>query len=278
MSFDQPNTNTGPAADINRALSCVILAAGKGTRMESELPKVMHQAFGRPLVKWVVDAARDETVGADSVVLVVGFGREQLEAAFAPQPNWLHFALQAEQLGTGHAIDQARAFFSDEDARKNTDILVLCGDGPLIRAETLNALRQRHQSTGAAATLATATLEDATGYGRIVRNAAGNFDRIVEQKDATDDQRLINEINPSYYIFRADALFDTLPRLSNSNANGEYYITDLFELLRADGERIEVLNAVPAEDVLSVNTLDQLATVDSVLRQRASTQLLETER
>ena len=252
----------------DRALAAVILAAGKGTRMNSAIPKVMHEACGRPLVHWVVDAVHAPGVEATPVVLVVGFGRELVEESYEPCPDYIEFAIQEEQLGTGHAIDMARGFFEDETVRADTDVLVLCGDGPLIRPETLIELRERHIASGAGATLATAILDDATGYGRIQRTADGAFDRIVEQKDATPEQLEIREVNPSYYIFRADALFDRLGRLGNQNASGEYYITDVFELMKNDGLRVEVVDAVPAEDVLSINNPEQLAEVESILEAR----------
>jgi bifunctional UDP-N-acetylglucosamine pyrophosphorylase/glucosamine-1-phosphate N-acetyltransferase len=266
MSTEQ---NQDPAP---RTLSAVVLAAGKGTRMHSDLPKVMHEACGRPLVHWVVDALHAPGIESSPIVLVVGFGRELVEASFQPKPDWLRFAIQEEQLGTGHAIDMARPFFEDAARRETTDVLVLCGDGPLIRRETLEELHRRHVETGAAATLATAILEDATGYGRIQRSSDGSFDRIVEQKDATPEQLELKEVNPSYYIFRADALFDRLGRLGNTNASGEYYITDVFELMKSDGLRVEVVDAVPPEDVLSINTLEQLSEVEAILAARGVSQ------
>ena len=265
MSTEQ---NQNPAT---RTLSAVVLAAGKGTRMHSDLPKVMHEACGRPLVHWVVDALHAPGIESSPIVLVVGFGRELVEQSFDPRPEWLRFAVQEQQLGTGHAIDMARASFDDPSDRENTDVLVLCGDGPLIRPETLQELHRRHVETGAAATLATAILEDASGYGRIQRAADGSFDRIVEQKDATPEQLALKEVNPSYYIFRAEALFDRLGRLSNQNASGEYYITDVFELMKLDGLRVEVVDAVPSEDVLSINTLEQLDEVEAILATRHAT-------
>ena len=249
-------------------VDAVILAAGKGSRMQSDLPKVMHEACSRPLVHWVVDALHANTIAAKPTILVVGVGRELVENSFEPRPEWLEFVLQAEQLGTGHAIDMARPFFEDEDVRRTTDVLVLCGDGPLVRPETLAMLHDRHLQTGAAATLATAIVDDPSGYGRIQRTPEGAFDRIVEEKDATPDQIGINEINPSYYVFRADALFDRLGRLGNDNASGEYYITDVFELMRNDGLTVELVDAVPPEDVLSINTPEQLAEVETILRAR----------
>ena len=251
-----------------RTRAAVVLAAGKGERMQTELPKVMHEACGRPLVHWVVDAVHSKEIDAQPVVLVVGEGRELVESSWSERPDWLQFVEQEEQLGTGHAVDMAREIFPDESTRTNTDIFVLCGDGPLIRSSTLEALRKRHEETGAAATIATGTLEDPEGYGRVQRNADGSFDRIVEQKDATPEQLSIKEVNPSYYLFRADALFDRTSRLGNDNAKGEYYITDIFELMKAEGLRVEIVEAVPPDDVLSINNPEQLAVVEKILRTR----------
>jgi len=245
-------------------LSAIVLAAGKGTRMKSELPKVMHHAAGKPMVTWVVKASRD--AGATAVVLVVGHMAQLVEDAFGDTNPACHFVRQNPQLGTGHAVDQARALA--ERGALGEHCFVLCGDGPLIRAETLQKLLQKHLAANASASLATSVVQDATGYGRIQRDANGNFQRIVEQKDATTAQLAIREINPSYYLFRTVDLFDALTRVTNQNASGEYYITDVFELLLKDGRRVEVVDAVPPEDVLSVNTPEQLAEVDAILRQR----------
>jgi bifunctional UDP-N-acetylglucosamine pyrophosphorylase/glucosamine-1-phosphate N-acetyltransferase len=258
-----------------RGLAAVILAAGKGTRMQSDLPKVMHEVGDRPMVHWVVDAVRASPLEASPVAVVVGFKRETVEDSFDPRPDWMQFPVQEEQLGTGHAIDMASPMFQDEALLKNTDVMVLCGDGPLIRTDTLAMMLERHTTTGAAATLATARIKDPSGYGRIQRDAEGRFQKIVEQKDATPEQLQIDEVNPSYYVFKADELFSRLSRLKNDNANGEYYITDVFELMNSDGLLIEVIDAVAAEDILSINNPDQLATVDSVLRQRMATNLTE---
>jgi bifunctional UDP-N-acetylglucosamine pyrophosphorylase / glucosamine-1-phosphate N-acetyltransferase len=248
-------------------LSSIVLAAGKGTRMKSDLPKVMHPAAGEPMVKWVVQASRE--AGAKEVVLVVGHMAELVTEAFAADRPACHFVTQSPQLGTGHAVDQARPLFVK--GLLGEHCFVLCGDGPLIRAQTLRTLLQRHLTSGAAASLATSVVADATGYGRIERDANGRFLRIVEQKDATEAQRAIREINPSYYLFRTADLFDALTRVTNQNASGEYYITDVFELLLKDGKRVEVVDAVPPEDVLSVNTPEQLAEVDAILRRRLGT-------
>lgn len=243
--------------------SAIVLAAGKGTRMKSDLPKVMHPAAGAPMVQWVVDAAR--AVGCSPVVLVVGHGAHLVRAHFEGQAD-IEFAMQSPQYGTGHAVDQARPVFARGGLGEET--LVLCGDGPLIRPATLETLLETHRESGASATLATAMLDDPTGYGRIERDAHGRFARIVEQKDATPAQLALREVNPSYYCFRTEHLFDALTRVTNQNASGEYYITDVFELLLRDGRRVSVVDAVPPEDVLSVNTPEQLAEVDRILRAR----------
>ena len=243
--------------------SAIVLAAGKGTRMKSDLPKVMHPAHGRPMVEWVVDAARG--AGCAPVVLVVGHGAPLVRGHFAGRPG-TEFVVQDPQLGTGHAVDMARPLF--ERGMLGEETLVLCGDGPLIRAHTLQALLTTHRESGAAATLATAVIPDPAGYGRIERDAHGRFARIVEQKDATPAQLALREVNPSYYCFRTADLFDALRRVTNQNASGEYYITDVFELLLRDGKRVSVVDAVPPEDVLSVNTPEQLAEVSAILASR----------
>ena len=148
------------------------------------------------------------------------------------------------------------------------DVLTLCGDGPLVRVETLDLLMMRHVETGAAASLATAKLKDPSGYGRIVRDGEGRFAGIVEEKNATAEQRAIREVNPSYYCFRGPALFDALGRVKRDEVSGEYYLTDVPGLLLSEGRRVEVVDSVPPEDVLSINTPEQLAEVDRVLRHR----------
>jgi bifunctional UDP-N-acetylglucosamine pyrophosphorylase / glucosamine-1-phosphate N-acetyltransferase len=257
------DSEPGAASGEQRRLGAIVLAAGKGTRMKSDLPKVMHAACGRPMVAWVVDAAR--RVGAQGITLVIGHGAEIVRGAFASEGD-LRFAMQMPQLGTGHAVDQARPHFMPD--RAADDVLVLCGDGPLVRPATLRTLVERHRTSGAAATLATGVVADPAGYGRIERDERGDFRRIVEQKDATPAQLAIREINPSYYCFRVGPLFDALAKVDNRNASGEYYLTDVFELLLREGSRVAVVDAVPPEDVLSVNTPEQLAEVERILTAR----------
>lgn len=249
-------------------LSAVVLAAGKGTRMNSDLPKVVHEAHGRPMVRWVVEACR--AAGATPVVLVVGHRADDVRRVFAGDDTDLAWALQTEQRGTGHAVAQAEAPLMAAHRAGATDCLVLYGDGPLIRLATLLTLVERHRASGAAATLATAVIDDPTGYGRILRDSAGRFLAIREQKDASDAERAIREINPGYYCFGIAELFSALARVDSANASGEVYLTDVFEILLRDGRHIEVVAAVPPEDVLSVNTPEQLRTVSALLERRAS--------
>ena len=254
-------------------LAAVLLAAGKGTRMKSDLPKVVHRVMNRPMVAWVVDACRE--AGVAEIVVVVGYGADAVREALSAEvaageagngPR-IRFAEQTQQLGTGDAARAAVPALADHPA--DGTVLIMCGDGPLITGETLTRILDQHRDTGAAATLATAELDDPTGYGRVLRDAQGHFLAIVEQKDATPEQLAVREVNPSYYAFRAGPLFEQLAQLSNDNAQGEYYLTDIPGMLREAGETVGVANAVPADQILGVNTLDDLAHVDGVLRGRA---------
>lgn len=253
-------------------LGAIILAAGKGKRMNSDLPKVAHPVAGQPMVRWVVQAVRE--LNAQPIVLVVGHGADHVRRMFEQDSQDIVFVTQHEQLGTGHAVDQARPVF--REMMDQTDVLVLAGDGPLVRAGTLRTLLEAHRRTKAAATLATSVIPHPDGYGRIVRDSLGRFSRIVEQKDASPDELKIHEVNPSYYCFQAAPLFEMLQRVDNRNASGEYYITDVFTHLLANGHGVEVIDAVPPEDVLSINDPHQLAEVDAILRARMSSSSTST--
>lgn len=239
-----------------------------GKRMQSDLPKVLHPVGdpARPMVQAVVDACRE--AGCRRIVLVVGYKQELVREVMEGQSD-VEFAVQGEQLGTGHAVRCAEPLFEMEKAEPGHDVFVLAGDGPLIRASTLQTLLGRHRSTDAAASLATSRIADPTGYGRIVRDGKGKFKAIVEHKDCTPEQLRINEVNPSYYCFDAGALFATLAKVTRNAGSGEYYITDVPGLLLAGGRRVEVIDAVPPEDILSINTPEQLAEVDRIYRSRS---------
>jgi bifunctional UDP-N-acetylglucosamine pyrophosphorylase/glucosamine-1-phosphate N-acetyltransferase len=254
---DQP-----PRSGARRPLAAIILAAGKGTRMGSDLPKVVHRVAGRAMVAWVVDAVRE--AGAERIILIVGHGAEHVRAVFAGADKDLEFVVQDRQLGTGHATLCAAPALRGFDG----DVLVLAGDGPLIRAETIRAMCRRHRDTGAAATLATSVIDDPTGYGRVLRDEAGRFRAIVEHRNASPEEREIREVYPSYACFDARRLFAMLERLEPDRVSGEHYVTDVPAMLRAAGERVELIDAVPPEDVLSINTPEQLAEVDAILATR----------
>ncbi|QQE11700.1 NTP transferase domain-containing protein [Planctomycetota bacterium] len=262
MANDMPDISLDK--DNRPAPAAIILAAGKGTRMGGDLPKVLHETADAPMVKWVVKACKD--AGVKKCVIVVGYKSELVKEALAGEED-IAFVEQTEQLGTGHATQMAQPEFENEPV---TDIFVLAGDGPLIRSKTLARLLEVHRRRKASSTLATAVIEDPSGYGRVVRTPNGEFDAIVEQKDATEEQLKINEVNPSYYCFRSDALFAGLSETDNKNKQGEYYLTDVPGLLKKQGQTVAVVDAVPAEDVLSINTQEQLKMVDEILRNRIS--------
>lgn len=262
MTTQQRDNQGNASSGGDRRLAAVILAAGKGTRMKSDLPKVVHEVADRPMIAWVVDAVR--AAGADRIVLIIGHGAERVRSVFEGDDADIEYAIQAEQLGTGHATQCAAPLLADFTG----DVLVLAGDGPLIRAETIETMWDRHRETNAVATLATSNIDDPTGYGRIVRDGDGRFVAIVEHKNCTPEQREIREIYPSYACFDCATLFETLSRLTANELTGEYYVTDAPQMIRDGGGRVEVVDAVPPEDVLSINTLEQLADVDRVLRQR----------
>ncbi len=233
--------------------------------MGSDLPKVMHEIAGEPMVRHVVRACVE--AGCDRVVVVVGYGQQLVREALADFPQ-VQFAVQDEQLGTGHAVRCAQPHFESDGSIEECDVFVLCGDGPLIRTETLGVLLDRHRAGGsgqsAAATLATSVIADPTGYGRVVRDEGGQFVEIVEHKVATPEQLAICEVNPSYYCFQAVRLFWALERVERNETSGEYYVTDAPRILLEAGHRVEVVDAVPPEDVLSINTIEELARVDEV--------------
>jgi bifunctional UDP-N-acetylglucosamine pyrophosphorylase/glucosamine-1-phosphate N-acetyltransferase len=241
--------------------TAVILAAGKSTRMKSRKPKVLHEVCGKPLLHYVLEAAFG--AGCDRAIVVVGFGKEQVQAAFVHERR-IDWVEQTEQLGTGHAVRVCEA----ELRKHKGDIFILAGDGPLVRADNLRTLRHAHHEEKAAASLATAVVDDPTGYGRIVRDSKGEFLEIVEHLDATPEQQKIREVNPSIYCAKVDDLLFALANLKNENKKGEYYLTDIFGILRNAGKKTTAVQAVSAEDVLSINSRDQQAQVDAILQDR----------
>ena len=244
---------------MSKQLAAVILAAGQGTRMKSTLPKVLHHVCGVPMLGHVVKAA--QALGATQVVPVIGHGADKVRQALAGEE--LQFALQTEQLGTGHALLCAEDAIVGFDG----DLLLLCGDVPLLRDETLQALVDHHREHTAAVTILTACMDDPTGYGRIIRGEDG-VERIVEQKDASEAERAVNEINTGIYLFRAPDVFNFLKNLDNQNAQGEYYLTDVVAAARQAGQRVEALSVKEPEEAMGINDRVQLAQADKIMRAR----------
>lgn len=236
----------------------VILAAGKGTRMNSDLPKVLHKVQGKPMVHYSIQAAKD--AGASEVDVIVGYQSQLVRREVV---DVVQFTEQREQLGTGHAVNSARDFIGTEG-----DILVLCGDTPLITASTIQRLYDKHKHESNGVTVLSAIMDDPTGYGRIVRDDDGRFIKIVEHKDCTEEELSVREVNSGMYIFNAEALSASLGLLKNDNAQGEYYLTDTVAIIKNAGLKI---NALPVEDndeILGVNTLEQLAVAESIMAAR----------
>jgi UDP-N-acetylglucosamine diphosphorylase/glucosamine-1-phosphate N-acetyltransferase len=234
-------------------VAAVILAAGMGKRMKSDLPKVLHEVGGRPMLLHVVDAVK--SIGASPVVVITGYQAERVEAAC--EGAGVIFARQEEQLGTGHAVMQAEPVLAGHDGT----VVVLNGDVPGLRPRTIRDFIAYHDGEHAVATVLTAMLDDPAGYGRIVRDADGRLLRIVEQKDATEGERAIREINSGLFCFSGPELFSALKRVTRRNAQNEYYITDVIGLLAAEGKRVAAWCIEDAREVAGINNPDELDAV-----------------
>ncbi|MBR3834562.1 MAG: NTP transferase domain-containing protein [Lachnospiraceae bacterium] len=241
-------------------LKAVILAAGKGTRMNSELPKVVHKCLEQPMVHYVIKAAKD--AGALDVCVIVGYKAGEVKSAIY---DIVDYAEQTEQLGTGHAVKCAKDFIGTEG-----DTIVLCGDTPLITGETLKALVDTHRKEANGVTVLSAIVDDPTGYGRIIRDADGNFTKIVEQKDGSEEELLVNEINSGMYIFNSEALSASLELLSNDNAAGEYYLTDTIALIKKIGLKSSAMPVTgeKVNEIKGVNTIAQLQEAEEIMINR----------
>jgi len=237
----------------------VILAAGMGTRMKSKMPEVLYKVCGKPLSKWVIDASK--AAGADKVCAVVGHKAETVKEVLG---DVCEFALQAEQKGTGHAVMQAI------DVIKNSkgEVVILNGDTPLITAETINKAIEYHKNNGNQATVITAILDDATGYGRIVRDNDGSVLKIVEQKDASEEEKKINEVNSGMYVFDAQSLVYALDKITPNNAQGEYYLTDTLEILLSAGKKIGGYAISDNDEIRGINDRVQLNEAEKIMQKR----------
>ncbi len=236
--------------------AAVILAAGKGTRMRSWIPKVVHPIAGRPMINYVIDAV--EAAGIDPIVVVVGHGAEEVEGAV--ESGRVRYVRQGEQLGTGHAVACAKQVLTGFSG----DVLILCGDTPNIRAETIRGLLSAHNQTEDAITVLSARPPEPAGYGRILRGPGGDFCGIVEEKDADQDQRAIKEVNTGVYVVDIRFLFPLLDLVQNDNAQGEYYLTDIVGLASAQGLPVSAVSLAHHEEILGVNSKEDLALAQSI--------------
>ncbi|MHC9161963.1 bifunctional UDP-N-acetylglucosamine diphosphorylase/glucosamine-1-phosphate N-acetyltransferase GlmU [Exiguobacterium sp. s123] len=243
----------------------VILAAGKGTRMKSKLYKVLHPVLGKPMVEHVVDQL--DQIGVSRQIVIVGHGAEAVQDTLGTR---VEYAVQEEQLGTGHAVQMAEA----ELAGKSGATLVVCGDTPLLTAETLEALLAHHEAQQAKVTVLTAIADDATGYGRVVRGEDGNVTKVVEHKDASEAELAINEINTGTYVFDNELLFDALKQVGNNNAQGEYYLPDVISIAKEAGEVVAAHTAPTFDETIGVNDRVALSQAEAIMRKRTNERLM----
>ena len=243
----------------------VILAAGKGTRMKNpDMAKVMYAINEKPMVGYVVDLAAK--LQANRTILVVGWQKDSVIEYIAKTFSGVEFIEQVEQLGTGHAVLQTMTALADFSG----DLLVLSGDVPLLTEKTVKALIGYHRATDAVATILTAELDDPTGYGRIIHNDDGSVKKIVEHKDASKKELAISEINSGIYLFEKQKLFDCLQRLTPTNAQGEYYLTDVFELFWKEKWRVSAVKVLDAVEVMGINDLQQLEQARIIMTERVA--------
>lgn len=242
------------------SLATVILAAGKGKRMKSDLPKVLHPLNNRAMIHYVIDAATE--IHSDKIVLVVGHKKDMVMQE--TRERQVEYAEQNEQLGTGHAVLQTAPLFN----KFKGDILVLSGDVPLLTAGTLNEIIQLHRKEKPLATLLTAAMNDPTGYGRVIRDRNGFVNQIVEEKDASPDVKKIKEINVGIYIFDAESLFATLPRVNNDNKQGEYYLPDVIKIYVEEGKKVAAVKTSNVAETHGINDVEQLKNAEEILRSR----------
>lgn len=230
-------------------LAVIIMAAGKGTRMKSDLPKVLHQLHGRPMIHYVLETAR--SLKAEPIILIVGHRKELLISEMEEED--VLFAVQEPQLGTGHAVMCAIPELKDYEGA----VLTLSGDVPFIKADTLHSLWKRHLETGASATVLTSKTQNPSGYGRIVRQKTGNLQAIIEERDASAEVRRINEINSGIYVFEIKDLRRVLPLISDDNNQREYYLTDVIHILTEEGKMVAALEG-DFRETMGINTLEEL--------------------
>ena len=247
----------------------IVLAAGVSRRMNTQMPKVLHEVCGRPMLAYVLDACREAGIG--KIYVVVGFGIERVRERFSDTEDivWIQ---QKEQKGTGHAVLCCKQHLKEFEG----ETIVVCGDGPLIRAATLKTLIEKHETGQSSVTLATAILDDPAGYGRIVRDAYSNIQGIVEDSDCTSEQLRIKEVNPSYYLFDNEILFEAVEKVKPDNVKGEYYLTDALSLIIATGHKVLAVTAVRPDEAMGVNSRTELTEANKIMQRRIQKQLMDS--
>ncbi|WP_067841281.1 bifunctional UDP-N-acetylglucosamine diphosphorylase/glucosamine-1-phosphate N-acetyltransferase GlmU [Amphibacillus sediminis] len=244
----------------------IVLAAGQGTRMKSKLYKVLHPVMGKPMVQHVIDQL--QALNLDKIITIVGYGAEQVKQQLGSASE---FVVQKEQLGTGHAVLQAKSLLAD----KKGVTVVVCGDTPLLTAETLEQLFNYHQENQAKVTVLTTMVDEPAGYGRIVRDQDNNLAKIVEQKDATTEELAIKEINTGTYCFDNKVLFEALAHVSNDNKQGEYYLPDVIEIAQANGDKVAAFSAKDSNETIGINDRVALAQAEKLMKQRINRQHMQ---
>ncbi len=240
--------------------TAVVLAAGKGTRMKSDLPKVLFPVLGRPMVHWVLDAL--QSAGIQRTIVVVGYRAELVQEEVGARSG-VTFAIQAEQLGTGHAVQMCR----DQLASSEGSTLIVAGDSPLIQSSSVQELFAEFERRQLDCILGTLIKDNPFGLGRIVRDSKGLFERIVEEKDADEKQKQIQEVNMSTYLFKTQPLLWALGKIENKNAQGEFYLTDCPSMLRSAGKMVDAVPVLKACESLSINTIEELGKVEAKMQE-----------
>lgn len=247
--------------EMMHKFSTLIMAAGKGTRMKSDLAKVLHKINGRPMVHYVIDLAKE--INSERTILIIGHQKDRVIEEC--QGNDVEFAIQEQQLGTGHAVSVTKDLINNYDG----DLLILSGDVPLLTRETLQKLVNTHIESNAIATLLTAELDDPTGYGRVIRGNSGLVEKIVEHKDANENELQIKEINVGIYIFKSKPLFETLKLINNDNAQGEYYLPDVVKIYVERGEKVIAQLTQNFDETRGINNVEQLKEAETILNSRS---------
>lgn len=242
--------------------SAVILAGGEGKRMKSDKPKTLSLVLGKPMLAWVIDAVCES--GIDNICIVTGYKKESVEDYIKELPFELKTAYQPQRLGTGHAVMMCRDFLRQNPG----DVIILNGDAPFMDSDTIKNAYALHSAECSCATVISARVENPYGYGRIIRDEKGHLNSIVEQKDATEEQRTINEVNSGGYWFNTEALLSVLDEITSSNAGGEYYLTDAIALLLGKGKRVCAFTAESADTVLGANNPEQLEELNEIAKRK----------